>query len=45
MYVGFFCFKEGRGKRGGNGESPTVKVEPVNLELCCIYNFHTVINI
>lgn len=30
---------------GGDGESPTVKVELVNLEECCIYSFHTVINI
>lgn len=30
---------------GGDGESPTVKVELVNLEQCCIYDFYSVINV
>lgn len=48
--VGFFvswlfCFKEVRGKMSGGGRDralPTVKVELVNQEQCCIYNFHPI---
>lgn len=45
VYVSFFVLKREEAKWGEDGESPIVKVELVNLEQCCIYNFHTVINI